>query len=90
MHVYIRTNKTTLRVIRRLWGGDGRGGATKDSQRTHKRIKNMTLKRILKRTHTRIHQRTFDRTHPHTHTCLEQTNMVRCPVADRGHGAATA
>ena len=36
MCIYIYTYKTTLRVIRRLWGG--RGGGTKDPKRIHKGI----------------------------------------------------
>ena len=58
---------STLRVIRGLWGGEGKRGATNDSQRTQKGIEQTTLRRIRKRTHTRIHQRTFNRTHPHTY-----------------------
>ena len=51
--VNMKTYKTTLRAIRRLWGGEGRGGITRNSQRNHKRIH----KRIRKRIHKRIQRK---------------------------------
>ena len=58
LYLYTNTDKTTLRVIRRLWGGDRR-----DSKRVHKRIHKSITKgftkdsqRTRKRTHKRIHK----------------------------------
>ena len=50
------TDKTTVRVIRRLCVGREEGEVAADPHRTHKRIRKRTHTRTRKRTNKRIHK----------------------------------
>ena len=77
------TYKTTLRVIRRLWGGGGREvgareGATQVSQRTLKSIHEKDSQMVSQSDSYKDSPADFQQDTP-THACLEQTKDGALP-----------